>query len=50
MNNQTTKLTDAELNAVSGGWFFWYNQSQTLSSSVQKSGNETASAQIQKIG
>jgi len=40
MNNQTTKLSDAELNAVVGG----------LSSSVQKKLDDTVSAQQQKIG
>ena len=50
MNNQTAKLTDAELNTVSGGWGIWYNQSQTLSSNVQKKADDTVSGQLQKIG
>jgi len=56
MNDQTTKLTDAELNVVSGGWFFRYHQaaagssSETLSSNVQKKLDDTISGQQQKIG
>jgi hypothetical protein len=56
MNDQTTDLTDAELNVVSGGWFFWRNQaaagssSETLSSDVQKKLDDTVSGQQQKIG
>jgi bacteriocin-like protein len=40
MNSQTTKLSDAELNAVVGG----------LSSNVQKKEDDTISGQQHKIG
>jgi len=56
MTEQTTILTDAELNVVSGGWFFvGYHQAETpssgaLSSNVQKKIDETDSAQQHNIG
>ncbi len=56
MTEQTTILTDAELNVVSGGWFFvGYHQaatpsSETLSSDVQKKIDDTVSSQQHNIG